>query len=78
MGGATWSKKPPFSSQVMNSAVFFQTFGFDTSASTIARAWSSPDTTDETPGCSVSSAPVRSHETCGSLSCFTSATKSSG
>ncbi len=30
-GGATWSKKPSFSSQLMNSTVLAQTAGFDTS-----------------------------------------------
>ena len=31
-GGATWSKKPPFSSQVTNSAVFAHSAGLPVSA----------------------------------------------
>src|SRR5213076_2031647 len=33
VGGGTWSKKPPFSSQLTNSAVFFQILGCEISAS---------------------------------------------
>jgi hypothetical protein len=35
-GGTTWSKKPSFSSYVMNRAVFAQTSGLEVSAS---RTW---------------------------------------
>src|SRR5205823_2661042 len=42
VGGGTWSKKPPFSSWVMNSAVLDQTEGLDTSVFRTSAATDSP------------------------------------
>src|SRR5437588_420194 len=41
-GGGTWSKKPPFSSWVMNSAVLDQIAGFETSVLSTSAATLSP------------------------------------
>src|SRR5438309_443886 len=65
VGGFTWSKKPPFSSQVMNSAVFFHTSGLDTIASTTWRVPISPATGLEKSGCSVCGRPSATQDTCG-------------
>lgn len=76
-GGATWSKKPPFSSQVTNSAVFAHSLGSAVRAESTWLVAYSPMTGGEG-GCSVCTSGASTQETCGRLPAAMSARKVSG
>src|SRR5437763_1937691 len=65
-GGGTWSKKPPFSSQVTNSAVFAHSSGFPVTAVRTSSVVYSPQVTGAG-GCSLCVIAPQIHETCGRL-----------
>ena len=65
VGGATWSNQPSFSSYISNSAVFDQTSGFETSASSTSDVNHSP-LRDEAAGCSSKPSGGTTQETLGS------------
>src|SRR5581483_11088054 len=76
-GGGTWSKNPPCSSNIRNSAVLDHTAGFASSASSTSEPKYIPLTTGEI-GWSSNPAGVINHETLGSFPAATSAAKSPG
>src|SRR5882672_7368695 len=77
VGGATWSKKPPFSSYMMISAVFSHTAGLDSRIRNAVTMATAPSATGRA-GCSDCMKFGTNQETCGSLLALTSAAKSKG
>src|SRR5712692_9896473 len=77
VGGATWSKKPPFSSQVTNSTVLAQTRGLLSNVLTTCPVSRAP-VFGGVGGCSSSPGGTRTQETDGRVPAATSATKSCG
>jgi len=65
VGGGTWSKKPPFSSKVMKSAVLSQTAGLEVRMLSTCCERYSPYSVGAG-GCSLSTIDPSTHETCGS------------
>src|SRR5437588_9851122 len=75
--GGTWSKNGPFSSQVMNSAVFAHSFGLE---ARVRRMWSATCSPEriENGGWSLCMMSAYTQDTWGSSPAATSASKSSG
>src|SRR5262249_36199920 len=76
-GGGRWSKKPPFSSYVIKSAVLDQTLGFKVRALSTRAAATSPYVTGAG-GCSLCTSGARTQETCGNVPAAQSASNVPG
>jgi hypothetical protein len=76
-GGGTWSKKPPLSSQVRNTAVFAQSSGLELIAERICATASSPQPIG-VGGCSVNRNGELIHDTAGSVPAAQSVRNSAG
>ncbi len=77
VGGATWSKNPPFSSHVTKSAVLAHTFGLLISVSSTWPVTRAP-VFDGAGGCSSWYGGARTHDTDGSDAVATADVKSCG
>src|SRR5207302_1280116 len=77
VGGGTWSKKPPFSSNVTKTTVFAQTAGLLVRAFRTWATVASPHT-GGAGGCSESIRGASTHDTCGSAPAVQSASKVPG